>query len=168
MANIHDSQREQPTTGGQATRVGAWPSVAEQSPRLGPRIPSRAVHPPAKLHLSPAPIPSRSLRQAARPLPGVVRTERDPGRSGPRARIRGSRTRAGFVPRAGGRTASPRAPPGLGLLAAPRRIPAAAASWQLRSGGGGGGRAGGDFSLGPLALSSHSGRKAPEQREPSP
>lgn len=156
-----------PSAGGQATRVWAWPSLAEQSPRLGPRILSRAVHPTKPHLLTPAPIPSRSLRQAARPLPGEVRTERDPGRSGARARIRGSQTRAGFVPRAGGRTASPRAPPGLGLLAAPGRIPAAAASWQLRSGGGGG-RPGGDFSLGPLALPSHSGRKAPEQREPSP
>lgn len=73
------------------------------------------------------------------------------------------------MPRAGGRTASPRAPPGLGssspLLGG---SPAAAASWQLRSGGGGGGRAGRRrLQPRPPALSSHSGRKA-QSREPSP
>ena len=86
-----------------------------------------------------------------------ARAREDPGRSGPRACIRGRQTRAGFVPRAGGRTASPRAPPGPGP-AATRRIPAAAAPWQLR-GGGGGGRAGGDFSLGPSPSPPTSGEK---------
>lgn len=64
----------------------SWQSRAQG---WGPGSLAERVYPPPP-HATPAPTPSRSLRQAARPLPGVVRTlgsargpERTPGGLGP-------------------------------------------------------------------------------------
>lgn len=88
----------------------------------GPEEPWQSTFYPHKHPPLPPTSTRKSPQQAARPLLGVLRTlgSAGAGQYGPREvwaqglhpSIRGSRTRAGFVPQAGGRTASLRAPPG--------------------------------------------------------
>lgn len=125
---------------GQATRVRGLAFLGRTEPETGPQDPEQSCPPHRQAPPSPPPSPAGGLRQAARPLPGVVRTKpREVWAQGTHPR---QPNRAGLCAAGRRQDGGPRAPPGLGLLAAPRRIPAAAASWQLRSGGGGGGRAG--------------------------
>lgn len=119
-------------------------------PRAGPQEPWQSA--PQQAFASGGTSPSRRCRDAG----PRARDGEDPGRSGRRARVRGRRTRAGFVQRAGGRTASPRAPPG--------PVPAAARGFLRPPGLGGAARRAAGWAPGPGAPPL-SGTGAPEPRE---
>lgn len=131
MAGAHDPQLEKPTGWG-PRNPGLGPAAqGSVEPRAGPQEPWQSA-PSRPASAAGGTSPFRRGRDAG----PRARDGADPGRSGPRARIRGRRTRAGFVQRAGGRTASPPRPSRPGPGRCPR-IPAAAGSWQRGSAGGG-------------------------------
>lgn len=163
MANGHDSRLQKPaswelSSQGLGLVFHGWARGALAKYVLSPQTPP----PPPDLHQEESTAgstsPSRRAQDTRLRGRGPVRT---PGGLGSGlASIHPRQPNKGGLCASGRRQDGESPRPSRPGPAATRRIPAAAASWQLR----GGRRAGSDFNLGLLALPSQAGRKAPEER----